>query len=102
VGPAKRTSRDGADLGVVRAAIRGGRKLRITYEDGGGARSDRTVWPFLVGYFDGARLVSAWCELRHGFRHFRADRIVRIADTGEHYPTPRGELERQWRELEGR
>lgn len=102
IGPAKSRSRDRADLGVVRAAIRAGRKLRVAYEDSGGARSDRTIWPFLIGYFDGARVVSAWCELRRAFRHFRADRLVNLQDTGERYPTPRGELERRWRLEEGR
>ena len=102
VGPAKRATRDRADLALVRAAIRGERKLRITYEDGGGERSTRTIWPFLIGYFDDARLVSAWCELRQGFRHFRADRVHEVRDTGERYPTPRGELERRWRVEEGR
>jgi predicted DNA-binding transcriptional regulator YafY len=102
VGPAKRATRDRADLALVRAAIRGERKLRITYEDSGGERSTRTIWPFLIGYFDDARLVSAWCELRQGFRHFRADRVHEVHDTGERYPTPRGELERRWRVEEGR
>jgi predicted DNA-binding transcriptional regulator YafY len=102
VGPRRRDSGDGADLGVVRAAIRAGRKLRIAYADGAGTRSSRVVWPFLVAYFDGARLVSAWCELRNDFRHFRTDRLLAVEDTGERYPAARDELERRWRALEGR
>jgi predicted DNA-binding transcriptional regulator YafY len=64
------------DLAPIRAAIRAERKLALAYCDAQGARTERTIWPFGVGYFDEARVVMAWCELRHGFRHFRADRIA--------------------------
>ena len=30
----------------------------------------------ILGYAETSRLLVAWCELRQGFRHFRADRIV--------------------------
>lgn len=100
VPPASRPA-DRVDVALIRRAIRGERKLRVAYEDGAGVRSDRVIWPFLLAFFDGARLVSAWCELRAGIRHFRTDRFVRLDDTGQRYPTPRRELERLWRETEG-
>ena len=35
----------------------------------------RTVRPIALVYHVECVLLAAWCELRHGFRHFRADRI---------------------------
>jgi predicted DNA-binding transcriptional regulator YafY len=53
-----------------------------------GTASTRCVWPVALGYFEQIRVLAAWCELRAGFRHFRADRIddVRLLDE----PCPRG------------
>src|SRR3954454_5218140 len=67
---------DGLDIAAVRAAIRGGRKLRIRYRDEAGRVSERTIWPVMLGYVESALMLAAWCELREGFRHFRSERIV--------------------------
>lgn len=87
-------------LNTVRAAIRSNRKLEFDYTDAENRPSRRTVWPFSIGYFDDARLVSAWCELRQDFRHFRSDRIGK-AVIGDIYPTPRMLLLDEWRRREG-
>ncbi len=50
--------------------------MRIEYVDGKGASSRRTIRPIAVEYYTQATLVCAWCELRDGYRHFRADRIA--------------------------
>jgi predicted DNA-binding transcriptional regulator YafY len=74
----------GADLSVIRAAIRDERKLHIDYVDEQGRTSARTIWPFAVAYYVEATLISAWCELRDDFRHFRADRVqgLTVLDIG--------------------
>src|SRR5205085_1182708 len=36
----------GVELGELRRWVRAERKLRISYEDAGGRRSERTIWPF--------------------------------------------------------
>ena len=59
------------------------------------------IWPFALGFFEEARVVAAWCELRRDFRHLRADRIVEMTPTGERYPRRRQALLKQWREIEG-
>lgn len=100
VGPPASRTRDSIDLAVVRRAIRGERKLRISYGDAEGRLTNRLVWPFLLGFFDGARLVSAWCELRQDVRHFRTDRISDLEETGVRYPRRRHDLLREWREKE--
>ncbi|SUA44284.1 HTH domain [Neisseria zoodegmatis] len=87
-------------LNTVRAAIRSNRKLEFDYTDAENRPSRRTVWPFSIGYFDDARLVSAWCELRQDYRHFRSDRIGK-AVIGDIYPTPRMLLLDEWRRREG-
>ncbi|MCC8392538.1 YafY family transcriptional regulator [Paraburkholderia sp. MMS20-SJTR3] len=86
-----------ADL--LRAAVRAERKLEITYVDGSGIHSRRVVWPFALVYFDQARVLMAWCELRADFRNFRSDRIVNVEQIEERYPKRRSTLLREWRKL---
>jgi len=82
---------------VLRSAVRSEQKLLITYVDGGGAQTQRVVWPFALVYFDQARVLMCWCELRNGFRNFRADRILATGETQERYPKRRAALLREWR-----
>jgi predicted DNA-binding transcriptional regulator YafY len=84
------------DLAPIRAAIRTEHKLRLTYRDAGDAVTERVVWPIALAFFDHVRVVAAWCETREDFRHFRSDRIVAVADTGERYPTRRRALMAAW------
>jgi predicted DNA-binding transcriptional regulator YafY len=82
---------------LLRAAVRAERKLAITYVDGNGVRSRRVVWPFALVYFDQARVLMCWCELRVDFRNFRADRILEIEQMEERYAKRRSTLLREWR-----
>jgi len=91
----------GADLGVVRQAIRTERKLAFAYEDAGGALSQRTVWPFGLGFFDKVRVMVAWCETRSDYRHFRADRMSGVNLLDQRYPRRRQAMLKEWREREG-
>ena len=81
----------------VREAIRYQHRLRLGYRDEKGDTSDRMVWPFALAFFQGSRMLAAWCELRAAFRHFRIDRIAEVETTGERYPAHRHELLRTWR-----
>ncbi|SDR24738.1 Predicted DNA-binding transcriptional regulator YafY, contains an HTH and WYL domains [Rhizobiales bacterium GAS191] len=89
-----------AELSLIRQAIRTERKLAITYESGGGGKTERTVWPFALGFFDRVRVVAAWCELRQGYRNFRTDRIAALTVTETRYPRRRLALLKEWREVE--
>jgi predicted DNA-binding transcriptional regulator YafY len=82
----------------AREAIRRQCKLRIAYHDENGTASQRIVWPFALAFFDGRRVLAAWCELRNAMRHFRVDRIAQAEVCSERYPTPRQALIRQWRQ----
>lgn len=81
----------------AREAIRDQHKLRIGYCDAAGVASERTVWPFALAFFEGARVLVAWCELRAANRHFRIDRIASAVSCGERYPEHRRELIKRWR-----
>ncbi|MFA9218910.1 MAG: helix-turn-helix transcriptional regulator [Sphingomonadaceae bacterium] len=86
-----------AFVGPVREAIRYQQRLRIAYRDEQGRASERMVWPFALAFFEGRRLLAAWCEMRAAFRHFRIDRIATVESTGQRYPARRHELLRSWR-----
>ncbi len=89
---------DAIDMVALRAAIHGGRKVRLIYRDERGQETERLVWPVLVAYFDHVRMLAAWCEMRAGFRHFRTDRVVRAEFTGERYPERPVRLRSRWQD----
>jgi predicted DNA-binding transcriptional regulator YafY len=85
-----------ADLAAIRAAIRDERKLRIAYSDEKGERTRRIIWPIAIAYYVESTLVSAWCELRGDFRHFRADRIFKFDTLDERFPVGGKTLFARW------
>lgn len=101
IGPGARPAADSVDLPTLRRAIRAERKLSIGYRDGKGEVSRRVIWPFALSFFDQARVIVGWCELRQDFRHFRTDRIASAEVLESRYPQRRQALQRQWREREG-
>ncbi len=84
-------------LRTIREAMRLEHKLSVTYVDESGTTTERVLWPIALAFFEGKRLLVAWCELRKGFRHFRPDRIAAINCTGQPYPTRRAALTKTWR-----
>lgn len=101
VGPNESGAAGEVELPAIRRAIREERKLRIRYIDSDGGTTRRTIWPFALGFFDRARVVAAWCELRQAYRHFRTDRIAALTLTETRYPRRRQALLREWRAAEG-
>ena len=100
IAPAAKAAAGDAALPAIREAIRRERKLRITYVDGAGRQTQRAIWPFALGFFERVRVIVAWCELRQGYRHFRTDRIVKVAVTETRYPRRRSALLKEWRAVE--
>jgi predicted DNA-binding transcriptional regulator YafY len=84
------------DVGRLRLWSRQQRKLAICYVDDTGLASQRTVWPFLVGYGATSRVLMAWCELRQDFRMFRTDRLAAVEFLDQHYPEHRATLRGRW------
>jgi predicted DNA-binding transcriptional regulator YafY len=87
---------EGIDLSDVRYAIRETRKLRITYADASGQRTNRTIWPIAMAYYVDVTVIGAWCELRTDYRHFRVERIVTSTLLEEMFPTGGGKLMEGW------
>lgn len=87
---------DAFDLAAVRNAIREQRKMRIAYSDEAGSATERTIWPFMIGYFETVRIVVAWCELRDGFRHFRSDRFQEARTLETRYRPRPAQLRKRW------
>lgn len=100
-GPIEPAVVDRMDLAPLRSAIRTEQKVWIAYHDGGGAATERRIWPISITFCARVRLLAAWCELRESYRHFRTDRIVGFAEVGERYPRRRRALIKEWREIEG-
>ena len=86
-------------LRIVRQAMRGQFKLQLAYRDPKGSATMRVVWPIMLGFIDSRRFVAGWCELREGFRTFRADRIENIELIEERYAGRGPDLVKQWRAL---
>ncbi len=101
IGPGQPVFGGDIDLSAVRDAIRRERKLRIEYRDRDDVPTLRTVWPFLLAFFDRMRMIVAWCELRQGYRHFRADRIVSMQVLEARAGRRRLAMAKEWRIEEG-
>jgi len=94
---APRAPLDKIDLTQLRAWIHSQRKVALCYRDEEDRETKRVVWPIGVGYYEAARIIIAWCELRVDFRHFRTDRIVTAEFLDQRYPTRRNVLRAAWR-----
>jgi predicted DNA-binding transcriptional regulator YafY len=88
------------DLADLRDALRRERKVAFTYRDATDKASTRVVWPIAVTFYDRARVLAAWCELRQDYRHFRLDRMSDLAIRDETFPRRRRALMKEWRALE--
>lgn len=66
---------------LLRKAIRERRLVQMRYEDGAGQHSQRSIRPLAIWNLTDGWMFSGWCELRHGFRTFRFDRIAQLALT---------------------
>lgn len=91
---------DPLDLERIRASIYARAKLKIRYCDAVGELSERVIWPISVAYFQTARMLVAWCELRNAFRHFRTDRIAAVEHLPERYTISADALWAAWRQQE--
>ena len=93
---------DTIDMNQIRQAIREQQKIHIHYTDNNNTNSQRTLWPFMVAYFESVRLVVAWCEDRGAFRHFRTDRIKHIDILPEIFPISCSALKKEWEKQDKR
>lgn len=95
--PRKNHPPDRIDMMRLRAHIRAGRKVALTYRDEKGRETKRKIWPVTIGYLDTVRMLAAWCELRRDFRHFRTDRVAAAEFLEERHPERPAALRAKWR-----
>lgn len=69
-------------LDLLRAAVADRRVVEITYRDGSGHQTTRSVEPWAVTIAGGASYLQGWCQRADAPRDFRSDRIedVRVTD----------------------
>ena len=92
---------DRIDPVLLRRAIRAERKLALAYRDAAGVATERIVWPMALAFFDSARVLVAWCELRGDYRSFRTDRIAAATLLEARMPRRRAALLKDWRTRSG-
>ncbi len=97
VAPRLDTVEDAVEMATLRDAIRSRVKLRLLYRAGDGEKTERTVWPVVLGYGEYYRLLIAWCELRQEFRRFRTDRMQAAVPLNQPISESRGSLHRRWK-----
>jgi predicted DNA-binding transcriptional regulator YafY len=69
------------DVTELRMAARNEQAVYIHYSDAKGAETTRTIWPLSLVFMDQTLMLLAKCQLRQGFRAFRADRITKLEPT---------------------
>lgn len=84
-------------MDALRQLIRREHRARLEYQDQHEVVSERIIWPIALTFFESARVVVAYCELRQDFRHFRLDRIVDLSGLDQRYPKRRSDLVKDWR-----
>jgi predicted DNA-binding transcriptional regulator YafY len=84
------------ELEILRAAVKQRHKVRFEYRREDGTPSARTVHPLGLFYWGKVWTLVAWCELRDGFRHFRLDRMHRLAGLDDRYELVKGRTLRDY------
>ena len=100
VGPPMQESLAKENLTILRETIRNQKKIRLDYQSQEGKRSQRIVWPFTIGYFTDGRILVAWCEKQHDYRHFNTSGIISAEILNDSYPISRDSLFREWQALQ--
>ena len=72
-----------AHMAPIRAAIKARQKLHLSYRRIDGTLTDRIIRPLHMEYWGRVWTLTAWCELREGFRVFRIDLIESVTPQPE-------------------
>ncbi len=70
---------------LLRVGIKELQKVGFNYNREDGQPSSRTVHPLGLFYWGKVWTLTAWCELRDGFRNFRLDRMTHVCLLEEGY-----------------
>lgn len=83
------------DVATLRQATWDELCVTFDYQDAQGVRTQRTVKPLGIVYFDSSNMLLSWCLLREDFRNFRLDRILNLEVTDQSFRPHRVPLLRQ-------
>ena len=72
-----------AHMAPIRTAIKSRQKLHLSYRRIDGRLTERTIRPLHMEYWGRVWTLTAWCELRDGFRVFRIDLIESVTPLPE-------------------
>ena len=72
-----------AHMAPIRAAIKSRQKLHLSYRRIDSTLTERTIRPLHMEYWGRVWTLTAWCELRTGFRVFRIDLIESVTPLPE-------------------
>lgn len=84
------------DPALLREALRSERKVEILYQVPERVPERRVVWPIVLAFFERARVMAAYCELRQDFRNFRTDRMLELKVLDSRSPRSRKRLYADW------
>ena len=73
------------DVAELRKATWDELSVRFSYQDAKGAKTDRTVKPLGIVYFQDTNVLLSWCHLREDFRIFRLDRMDDLQVTDQSF-----------------
>lgn len=88
-------------VALLRQAVRGSQKLKVTYVSKSGDMSHRVLRPLGLIYHIDTILLAAWCELRGGFRHFRTGQLHGVDLLEESFLAEAQILRGLWLQQEG-
>ncbi|TGD42174.1 YafY family transcriptional regulator [Pseudotabrizicola sediminis] len=95
----KEANRAPAHVPLLRRAIKARERLTLTYIDAQGRETHRDIRPLALDLTGRVWTLAAWCDQRHGFRSFRVDRIMALAETGETFAEEPGRSLADYRRL---
>ncbi|MBR0556438.1 YafY family transcriptional regulator [Ciceribacter sp. L1K23] len=87
---------EGADMAMLRRAIRDEQVLDMRYRSEDGQETERGVRPIALIYYSGWMTLVGWCELRAAIRNFRTDRIMTLTSTERRFRGDGDRLRRLW------
>jgi len=75
-------------IAAVGSAAFSQQRMRMTYRDAQGERSERDFDPYALGFHGGHWYAVGLCRLRHALRSFRLDRIEAVAPLPQSFGRP--------------
>ena len=78
-------------LSLLRETIKQQFKVSFDYTREDGTASSRTIQPLGIFYWGKVWTLTAWCELRNAFRHFRLDRMQQVTSLNQRFKSTPGQ-----------